>query len=123
MPDEAPVMTTGAWLVGLGRLMIASPVYSAGSPHEGFASTVELRCAAVGFVAFGGRGVFEHGEGPVAQPVHHRWVDGVGDGGELPERRAGPAWPLHDRVGDHPGGLIRRQRRELVIHLGGADHR
>src|ERR1700727_3466982 len=110
MPDDAPVMTTASWLVGFGRLMIASPVDSAGRSDERLASVVEIGCAAVGFVTFGCRRIFEHAEGPIAHPVHHRRVDGVGDGSELPEGRAGPAGPVPDRIGDHTGGLGGGQR-------------
>src|SRR5947209_3650151 len=123
MPDEAPVMTTVAWLVGFGSLMIASPMDSAGGRHESFASMVEIGCAAVRLIAFCRGRVCEHSEGPVTNPIHHRRIDCVGEGSELPERRAGPPGALHDRVGDHTGGLVRRERRELVVHLGGADHR
>src|ERR1700733_13159073 len=106
MPDEAPVMTTASWLVGFGRLMIASPVDSAGRSNERLASVIEIGCAAVGLITLGGRRILEHAEGPVTHPIHHRRVDGVCDGGELPERRAGPPGPVHDRVGDHTSGLV-----------------
>src|SRR5947209_12209722 len=99
MPDEAPVMTTVVSVSGFGRLM-ASPMDSAGGPHEGFASLVERLWLPVGFAALGRVGVFEHGEGSVADEVHDRGVDGVGDGGELPERRARAPRPVHDRVRD-----------------------
>src|SRR5271163_4702425 len=111
MPDDAPVMTTASWLVGFERLMIASPVNSAGRSDERLASVVEIGCAAVGLIALCGGRILEHAEGPIAHPVHHRRVDGIGDGSELPEGRAGPAGPVNDRIGDHTGGLIRGQCR------------
>ena len=67
------------------------------------------------------RRIFEHAEGPVAHPVHHRRVDGVGDGSELP-KGAGRRGRC-TMIGDHTGGLVGGQRREFVVHLGGADHR
>src|SRR6516225_6683086 len=91
MPEEAPVTTTGAWLLGFGRLMMISPVDSAGGPHERLASRVEIRCAAVGFISLGRRRIVEHAERAVAHPVHNGRVDGVSDRGELPETVSWPA--------------------------------
>src|SRR6516225_4978377 len=122
MPDEAPVMTTVVSVSGFGRLMM-SPMDPSGRAHERLASFVEGRCVAGGFAALGRIGVGEHGERAVAHAVHDRRVDRVGDSGELPQWRAGAAGPVHDRVRDHAGRLIRRQRWEPVIHRGRADHR
>src|ERR1700684_3906697 len=104
MPDDAPVMTTASWLVGFGRLMIASPVNSAGRSDERLASMVEIGCAAVGLITLGGGRILEHAKGPIAHPVHHRRVDGVGDGSELPEARDGPPASGHACIGDHHSG-------------------
>src|ERR1700759_5878874 len=100
MPGDATVMTTASRLVGFGRLMIALPVNSAGRSDECLASAVEIGCAAVGLITLGCRRVFEHRKGSVTYPVHHRRVDGIDHGGQLPERRAGPPRPLHDRIRD-----------------------
>ena len=89
-------------------------------------SSVEVpRAAVVGLrlLALRGRRVGEHVVGAVEDVVDRLRVDRVEDLPDRADRCRDPLRLVDDRVAEHVGRLVGRDRREPVVHLRRRDHR